>query len=99
MDVLLWYEQILDKAESDPDSVIGSFISAPRGKPETGTVEVDDDGSLICGHTRLNTNRQSAIKAGDMVIIRKSKVDTLHPTDRIWFFAQPDDYSVVSETE
>jgi hypothetical protein len=31
MDVLLWYEQILDKAEKDPDSVIGSFTSVPRG--------------------------------------------------------------------
>ena len=99
MDVLLWYEQILDKAANDPDSVVGSFTSVPRGKPETGVVEIDDDGSLICGHTRLNTNRQSAIKEGDSVIIRKSKVDTLHPTEKVWFFAQPDDYAVVSSAE
>jgi hypothetical protein len=99
MDVLLWYEQILDKAESDPDSVVGSFTSVPRGKPETGIVELDDDGSLICGHTRLNTNRQSTIKEGDTVIIRKSKVDTFHPTEKVWFFAQPDDYTVVPSAE
>ena len=99
MDVLLWYERILDRAESDPDSVVGSFTSVPRGKPETGIVELDDDGSLICGHTRLNTNRQSTIKEGDTVIIRKSKVDTFHPTEKVWFFAQPDDYTVVPSAE
>ena len=99
MDVLLWYEQILDKAEKDPDSVIGSFTSVPRGRQETGIVELDEDGSLVCGHIRLNTNRHSVIKEGDTVIIRKSKVDTFHPTEKVWFFAQPDDYTVVPSAE
>lgn len=99
MDVLLWYEHILDKAEKDPDSVIGSFTSVPRGRQETGIVELDEDGSLVCGHIRLNTNRHSVIKEGDTVIIRKSKVDTFHPTEKVWFFAQPDDYTVVPSAE
>lgn len=99
MDVLLWYEQILDKVDNDPDSVVGSFSSVPRGKPETGVVEIDEEGSLICGHTRLNTNRLSTIKEGDTVIIRKSKVDTFRPNEKVWFFAQPKDYTVVPKDE
>lgn len=95
MDILLWYERILDKAEADPDSVVGSFTSVPRGKPETGIVSKDVDGSLICGHTRLNTNGQSIIKEGDTVKIRKKYVDTRNPTETVWFYAQPDDYAVV----
>lgn len=99
MDVLLWYEKILDKSESDPESVVGTYTSVPRGKPETGIVEIDENGSLICGHTRLITNRNSTVKVGDTVTIQKSIMDTRNPTDTVWFFAQPGDYVVVSPAE
>ena len=96
MDILLWYEGILDAAEKDPDSVVGRFTSVPRGKEEViGTVEMDEDGTLYCGHIKLNTNPASTLKAGDMVSIRKSSVDTKKPTSTLWFYANPNDYTVL----
>ena len=96
MDILLWYEGILDAADKDPDSVIGRFTSVPRGKEEViGTVEMDEDGTLYCGHIKLNTSATSSLKVGDKVSIRKSNVDTKKPTSTLWFYANTSDYTVL----
>ena len=98
MDILLWYEGILDAAQKDPDSVIGRFTSVPRGQEEIiGTVEMDDDGTLHCGHIKLNTSPASTLKVGDKVSIRKSYVDTKKPTSTLWFYANSNDYTVLPD--
>ena len=96
MDLLLWYEDILDAAEKNPDSVRGRYSSIPRGRDEViGTIEMDEDGStLYCNHIRLNKPGPT-VKAGDKVLIRKSIVDTKKPTATIWFNAYPSDYEVL----
>lgn len=96
MDLLLWYESILDSAEKNPESVVGRYTSVPRGKEKIiGYVEMDEeDGTLFCEHIRLNTP-ETKVKVGDKVLIRKSVVETKKPTATIWFYAQPKDYEVL----
>ena len=100
MDLLLWYDWAMDKAENDPEFLDGMFRSVPRDDEEPGVVSIDEyDGQLVCKHTRLNTNESSSVGVGDLVKIRRRKVDKWHPTQETWFVADPEDYYVVASDE
>lgn len=98
MDVLIWYDRILDIAETAPDSIIGKFRTITRGKPITGKVEEDENGNLICCHTLLLTDRYSTVRAGDTVQINESRAYN-KPTENIWLCAYADKYFVVRHEE
>lgn len=96
MDLLLWYSDTLDKAEKEPESVVGTYTTVPNSQQKrTGVVQEDEDGTLYCDHVRLKPNRNApALKAGDRVEIDSCRV-TNRPTANIWF--DSNNYRVLAE--
>lgn len=97
MDFLLWYDRVMEQAEKDPGSVVRQFETVPRGMPVQGVVEQDENGDLICGHTRLQTVKGSTLRVGDTVRINRSTVDWKKATDTVWFYATVRDYELLEE--
>lgn len=88
MDLLLWYSDTLDRAERDPESVVGTYTTVPNTQQKrTGVVLEDEDGSLYCDRVRLIPMKKGpAVKAGDRVEMDRCRV-TNRPTANVWFEA------------